>query len=64
MKKYFVIDKANSQTSIFILVKDEIDNSYRFIDTEGATLIIIKFETYEDALAWLNIGYTFYSLNS
>ena len=57
MKKYFVMDKANSQTSIFILAKDEIDNSYRFVDIKDMALIPIHFETVGDALNWLDIGY-------
>lgn len=57
MKIYFVIDKANLQKSVFILAKDEIDNSYRFVDAKDATLIPIKFKTVSNALSWLDIGY-------
>ena len=63
MKKYFVMDKANLQKSIFILVKDEMDNSYRFIDIKDATIIPISFREVANALAWLDIGYEWDLLN-
>lgn len=57
MRKYFVIDKANFQSAIFLLAKDEIDLTYRFIDLTDASVLPIRFKNVPQALNWLDIGY-------
>lgn len=57
MRKYFVIDKANLQSAIFLLAKDEIDLTYRFIDLTDASVLPIRFKSVAQALNWLDIGY-------
>lgn len=57
MRKYFVIDKANLQSAIFLLAKDEIDLTYRFIDLSNDSILPIRFKNVVQALNWLDIGY-------
>lgn len=57
MRKYFVIDKANLKSAIFLLAKDEINLTYRFIDLSDDSILPIRFKSVAQALNWLDIGY-------
>lgn len=57
MRKYFVIDKANLKSAIFLLAKDEINLTYRFIDLSDDSILPICFKNVAQALNWLDIGY-------
>ena len=57
MRKYIVRDKANDKVSIFLLVKDEIFNAYRFVDLTDCTIVAVTFKTVSMALNWLDIGF-------
>lgn len=57
MRKYFVLNKETLKSAIFLLVKDEIDLAYRFVDLTNTIILPNRFKSVAQAFNWLDIGY-------
>lgn len=57
MRKYFVLNKETLKSAIFLLVRDEIDLTYRFVDLTNTIILSSRFKSVAQAFNWLDIEY-------